>query len=290
MVFLSPRVLLARVYNALLSGTGVRATRSVAYGEHDRQKLDVYRPSGPGGEVRPVVVFLYGGAWESGRRRMYYFVARSLVERGCVVVIPDYRLYPEVRYPAFLEDTAAAVHWVARHVGEHGGDPDRLFLAGHSAGAYNAAAVTYDRRWLRTDGAFPGTIRGFIGLAGLYDFLPIEDETLRRIFGSAEDLEATQPVNFVGPHSPPTLLVAGKDDDRVNPWNSRSLAKSLHEAGVDYRFELIEDTGHVELVLSLGPWFRSRYPTLDAVDVFVRRHAREPRPSGRPAGDAGEGP
>lgn len=289
MTSLSPRVLLARVYNALLWGGGVRATRAVAYGEHERQRLDVYRPAGAGGEARPVVVFFYGGAWESGRREMYYFVARSLVERGCVVVIPDYRLYPEVRYPAFLEDARAAVRWVGRRIGVYEGDPDRLFLAGHSAGAYNAAMVTYDpRRWGL--GSSPGTVRGFVGLAGLYDFLPIEDETLRRIFGSAEDLEATQPVNFVGPGVPPALLISGKNDDRVNPWNSRSLAKSLHEAGVDYRFELIEDTGHVELVLSLGPWFRSRYPTLDLVDAFVRRHARGPRPPRRPAGDAEDGP
>ncbi len=268
---LSPRFLLAKLYNGLLSGEGLVRSEGLRYGEHERRRLDVYRPAGETAEPGPVVVFFYGGAWESGQRGMYYFLARSLVERGYVVVIPDYRLYPEVRYPAFLVDAAEAVRWVGRRIDEFGGDPDRLVLAGHSAGAYNAAMVTYDsRRWGLESS--PGTVRGFVGLAGLYDFLPIEDETIRRIFGSADDLPATQPVNFVEPGVPPALLIAGKEDDRVNPWNSRSLAKSLHEADVAYRFDLIEGAGHVELVLSLGPYFRSRYSTLDTVDAFVRDH------------------
>jgi len=259
---------LAGLYNRLIPGWGMHRERGLAYGEHPRHRLDVYRPAEEAGHARPVIVFFYGGAWDSGHRKMYYFAARSLVDRGYVVAVPDYRLYPEVRYPDFLEDAAGAVSWVGERIDQHGGDPDRIFLMGHSAGAYNAAMVAYDKH-RRDPRSFAGTVRGFIGLAGLYDFLPLDDDELRRIFDSAEDLQRTQPVNFVERTSPPALLLAGKNDERVNPWHSRSLARALHQTGVDYRFELLEGAGHIEIMMSLGPGFRARYPTLDAVDAFV---------------------
>lgn len=257
---------LSTIYNVLLSGLGLWSTLNLQYGEHNRHRLDVYRPSERSDSLRPVIVFFYGGAWNSGKKEMYYFVARSFVDRGYVVVIPDYRLFPEVRYPAFVEDSAKALEWVAGNVQNYGGDPDRMFLMGHSAGAYNASMITYDDR-RRT---FQGTIRGFVGLAGLYDFLPITEEKIKRIFAPARKMSLTQPVRFVDPEDPPGLLLAGKDDDRVNPLNSRNMLKALHEAGLNGGFELIEGAGHLELVLSLGPYFRSLYPTLEMIDAFMR--------------------
>lgn len=275
---------LATTYNALLPEAGLEREHNLAYGDHDRQTLDVYRPTGARDGLKSVVVFLYGGSWDSGDKDMYYFVARSLVDRGYVVIVPNYRLYPEVQFPAFLEDSASAVHWVSHHAGDFGGDPDRLFVIGHSAGAYNAAMVAYDNRYLDAFGSFRGTIRGCIGLSGLYNFLPIKDEKLKRIFASARDPHRTQPVHMVGPGGPPGLFVSSDYDGTVHPKNSRDMAEALREAGIESRLLYLEPalkrTGHFETVMSLGPGFSSRYPTLDAVDEFVTRWSDQPVRSG----------
>ncbi|WP_254606600.1 alpha/beta hydrolase, partial [Sphingomonas bacterium] len=144
---------------------GVRlVVRGAAFGPDPRQRLDVYAPKDTpaNGRSRPVIVFFYGGSWSSGTRAGYSFVGRALAARGFVVAIPDYRLVPQVRFPAFLRDNAAAVRWVRGHIAASGGDPDRLVLAGHSAGAYDAAMLALDPRWLGADRA---AVRGWAGLA-----------------------------------------------------------------------------------------------------------------------------
>jgi hypothetical protein len=139
------------VFNAVMpKDGGVRvAARDIPYGADHRQQLDVYVPSGPTAGPRPIIVFFYGGSWNSGVKNGYGFVGRALAARGFVVAIPDYRLVPQVRFPAFLEDGAAAVRWMRGHAAQYGGDPDRVVLAGHSAGAYNAARRTGGRSGVR---------------------------------------------------------------------------------------------------------------------------------------------
>jgi acetyl esterase/lipase len=175
--------------------SGVQAiVKDAAFGTDPRQQLDVYRPKAAVAQRLPIIVFLYGGSWRSGTKSGYMFVGRALAAQGFVVAIPDYRLVPQVRYPAFIEDNAAAVAWVAAHAAQIGGDPQRLVIAGHSAGAYNAAMLAYDPRWL---GAGQRRIRGFIGLAGPYDFLPFDGPITRAAFAGTKDLASTQPVNFI---------------------------------------------------------------------------------------------
>src|ERR1700676_4679895 len=163
----------AQLLNAFVPKSGYRLVAAQRFRDGERGLLDLYLPDAP---VVPIqtVVFIYGGNWRSGERRDYRFVGQALASRGVAVAIPDYRLYPEVRYPLFLQDNAAAFACVARHASEFGLDPARLYLMGHSAGAYNAAMLSLDRRWLGEIGLDPRRdLRGFIGLAGPYDFLPL---------------------------------------------------------------------------------------------------------------------
>lgn len=263
-------------FNALVPkdrGATVLA-RDRAFGAHPRQRLDIYGPRGLAGAAKvPVIVWFYGGSWNSGVKEGYGFAGRALAARGFIVVVPDYRLVPEIRYPAFLEDGAAAVKWVRANIAAYGGDPDRLVLAGHSAGAYNAAMLSLDERWLGEDRR---AVRGLAGLAGPYDFLPLDLEITRAAFGAAPDLAATQPINLAGPGDPPALLLAGAKDDLVRPANSRRLAERLGEAGVDAEAKIYPGLGHVGVMTALARPLRGKAPVLDDVADFARRVTSAP--------------
>ena len=171
------------VLNALASKDTHTRTAGVAYGSGPRQQLDVYKPNGtaPAGGW-PVVVFFYGGTWNNGERGAYEFVGEAMAARGILTLVADYRLYPEVRYPEFLRDNAAALSWGFTHAAGLGGNPRRVFAMGHSSGAYNAAMMALDPRWLQPTGHAPGELAGFIGLAGPYNFLPIENPDAKPVF------------------------------------------------------------------------------------------------------------
>lgn len=223
----------------------------LAYGGHERQKLDVYVPRNIKADP-PVVVFFYGGGWNSGARQQYEFVAASLTANGMVVVIPDYRLFPEVRFPEFLNDGAEAVSWVARNIPDYGGKPDRIHLMGHSAGAHIAAMLALDNTYLERSGAKDVRIEKLIGLSGPYDFLPLKLAYLKEVF--PEDRRAqSQPINFVGSGAPPTLLIHGSDDDVVAPFNSEHLASALENSGVPVILKLYKGFGHERVAVALAP-------------------------------------
>ena len=171
------------VLNALAPRDGVTPTRNIAYADGPRHRLDIYAPL-PAVTPAPVIVFFYGGGWASGSKAMYRFVGAGLAARGVLVVIPDYRLYPEVRFPAFMDDAATAVAWTRANASRFGGDPRRLFLMGHSAGAQIATLLALDAGYLRSVHLSPRRdVCGVIGLAGPYDFLPLRSATLRDVFG-----------------------------------------------------------------------------------------------------------
>lgn len=256
------------VLNATVPHDGYRLAAGQAYGDGPRHKLDVYVPTAPSAG-HPVVVFFYGGSWSSGERRDYLFVAQALASRGMTVVVPDYRLYPEVRYPDFLKDNAAAVRWTQDHVAAYGGDPRRMFVMGHSAGAYNAAMLAIDGQWLQAAGVDPKAVRGLIGLAGPYDFLPIDGPVTQRTFGDWPDLPATQPVNKVRPGAPPALLAHGDADDTVRPANAGILAGKLRAAGTAAEVKMYPGMGHIGLVTAMTGLFRSRAPVLDDTVRFI---------------------
>lgn len=246
--------------------------RGAAYGAGPRQMLDVYAPRGARGQA-PVAVFFYGGSWDSGRRQDYNWVGRALASRGFVAVVADYRLYPEVKYPGFLEDGAQAVRWSVENAARYGGDADRIVLIGHSAGAYNAVMLGLDRRYLAAEGVDPTRVKAIAGLSGPYDFLPIRSAITERIFGGASDLPSTQPLAFVGPHSPPAFLATGDADDMVWPKNTIALAKKLRDAGVPVEERHYAGVDHIRMVLALSRPLRGRAPVLEEMTDFLRRHA-----------------
>ena len=187
--------------NRSIGSAGLTVRRAIPYGTHPRQRLDIYAPARPSGRL-PVIVFFYGGSWQSGERMEYVFIAAVLARRGFVVAVPDYRVYPEVKYPDFLHDCAAAVAWVFAHAASHHGDPEQLFLLGHSAGAYNAVMLALAPGLL----AQAHRLAGVIGLSGPYDFLPLRDGTLKTIFANPAGFEATQPITHASGEAAPMLL------------------------------------------------------------------------------------
>ncbi|PWC38517.1 alpha/beta hydrolase [Azospirillum sp. TSO22-1] len=251
--------------DALTPRDGYRLEADLPYGPLPRQRLDLYRPDRPKPGA-PTVVFFYGGAWEFGDKGNYRFVAQALAARGYTVAVPDYRLYPEVRYPAFLEDGAAAVAWVRRTAA--GGGP--LALMGHSAGAYIAVMLTVDRRWLNAAGTDPcAAVASTVGISGPYDFLPLTERNLMEIFGPEDGRPQTQPVTHVDGRAPPLLLLAGDADTRVRPRNSASLAGRMRERGGRAETILYPGLGHVQTVAAFARPLRWLAPVLDDVDRFL---------------------
>ena len=262
-----------KALNALTPTNDVIKTADIPYGPDPRNQLDIYRPRVAGDDF-PVVVFFYGGSWNGGSRKTYDFVGEALASRGIVAVIADYRVYPQVRYPSFIEDGAQAVAWTARHIKDYGGDYKHLFVMGHSAGAYNAAMVALDPSYLKAFGMQPADLRGWIGLAGPYNFLPIEDKDVRPVFFYPDSPPSSQPINHVSAGAPPALLIEATKDKVVNPaQNTGQLAAKLRAAGVPVQEQYYDGVGHATLVGAMARPLRSLAPVLDRVVAFVKTDA-----------------
>lgn len=257
--------------NAIVPRSGYALTADIAYGSLPRQKLDVYAPSGiQTSELKPVVVFFYGGSWDSGDRADYRFAAEALTSQGFVAVVPDYRVYPEVLFPDFLDDAAKAARWVKDNIARHGGDPQRVFLMGHSAGAHIAAMLALDAEYLAKVKLAPKDFRGMIGLAGPYDFLPLKKQTLKTIFGPEEGRWRSQPINYVSGNNPPLLLLVGKKDTLVSPGNTERLAAKVESKGGPVKMIEYADYGHIEMVLKLAAPLRGDGAVLNTVTEVIR--------------------
>jgi len=248
---------------------GYERSVGLSYGEDPRQTLDVYLPVEPR-DGAPTVVFFYGGSWQEGYKDGYRFLAQALTDIGYRVVVPDYRLYPQVRFPAFVEDGAAAVGWVVNE----GLAQDGLVLIGHSAGAHIAAMLALDDRFLTAAGVSRSNITAWVGLSGPYDFLPLRSLDLIDIFGGAEGIPGTQPVNFVSPDDPPALLIDGLEDRIVRPNNLPSLAEAYSRAGVSVQTRRYEGVNHNDTVASFSVRLRSRSPAFDDTVAFLQHWQR----------------
>jgi acetyl esterase/lipase len=258
-----------QLLNALTPDSTYDKTAGIAYGDDPRQKLDVYVPHQPMPGA-PVVVFFYGGSWNSGSRLDYSFVGEALASRGIVTVVADYRLYPQVRYPLFLQDGARAVAWTKTHIREFSGNPQRLYVMGHSSGGYNAAMLALDGEWLAAVDMSPRDLQGWIGLAGPYDFLPIKNPEVRPVFFWPDSPPQSQPINHVSHGAPPALLIAASKDDLVNPTrNTGGLASKLRAAGVPVQDLYYSRPSHITLVASLSRPLRQLAPVLDQVVGFI---------------------
>ena len=250
--------------------------KDLAYGSGPRQGLDVYYQSNT--RDRPVVIFWYGGSWTQGEKSRYKFVGAALAERGFVAVLPNYRLYPEVKFPEFIADGAHAVAWAERHAREFGGDPHKIVLMGHSAGAHMAAFLALNAAALTQGGAEPHDIVGLVGLSGPYALDPNSD-TLRTIFAAPYALSDWQPVRFVSPHSPPTLLIHGQDDKIVAIAHAEKLRDALRQQGVRVETDFYAGKGHSDTVASFSLAARKRTPALERSVAFIESVTGKSGPS-----------
>lgn len=262
------------VLNAMVPSHGFVVQRDIAYGELARQRLDIYQPTQRSGDTNPVVVFFYGGGWEDGDKKDYKFVGEALSSHGLTVVIADYRVYPEVVFPDFIEDAAAAVAWTKANIDSFGADPDQLFIAGHSAGAHIASMLVLNEEYLLKYALTPDDVKGMIGLAGPYDFLPLKSDTLKTIFGPEDLRWKSQPINFVKGDNPPMLLMVGERDLTVWPRNSIRLAERVAAAGGEVVLQKFPDYGHVAMVAKLAKPLRGDGAILQPILEFIDLHRR----------------
>ncbi|MCK5778579.1 MAG: alpha/beta hydrolase [Rhodospirillales bacterium] len=258
--------------NAVAPDDGVNETAGIGYGNHPRQTLDLYRPSDRPGPL-PTILFFYGGSWKGGHKEDYAFAGRALARAGFLVAVADYRVYPEIAFPTFVEDGAKAVRWLTEHAGDYGGETKDIHVVGHSAGAHIAAMIALDGTYLEKVGLSQSVLGRWVGLAGPYAFYPSEIDYVSAIFQHLEDEDAARPITFVDGKSPPALLLHGADDETVIPKHSRLLAARLNAAGVASAARFYDGIGHAKLVLSLSEPFTGFAPSFVDTVSFLKNGA-----------------
>ena len=268
-----------KVLNLLVPENGYELVSGVEYGANARQKLDIYLPkvAEKSAKLEPaalkkVIIFYYGGNWDSGARADYKFAAEALVSQGYIVVIPDYRVYPEVLFPALMADPVSAAKWVKTNIKKYSGDANKIYLAGHSAGAHMAVMMAINPEYLAQASLKPNDFAGVIGLAGPYDFLPLKSERLKIIFGPEAQQWKSQPINFVDGKNPPLFLAVGMKDDTVWPRNTFNLAKKIKEKNGLVEVHEFASYGHVDMVSKLAKPLRGKGELLKSVITFIDQH------------------
>jgi len=255
----------------------------VEFDAEHRLKLDIYAPKGASGI--PVVVFFYGGSWVEGKRHWYRYVGDALANHGVITLIPDYRKYPAVQFPEFMTDAAVAVAWARAHAVEFGGDPQRLFVMGHSAGGQIAALLACDRRYLNAVGLQPRALAGMIGLAGAYAFLPFVDDEAEIFGDNSKGRYDSQPINFVDGDEPPMLLLQGEDDDEVPPSNAEGMAERAQAMDGTAVLKLYPGVSHSSILLAFAREHRTRVPALADTLAFIANPPVRPATVPAPAED-----
>ena len=256
--------------NRLSKAEHYTVEKNVSYGASSRNVLDIYMPKDLKRKA-PVIVFFHGGNWSEGfpGKGGYLFIGEALTAHGFVVMLANYRRYPQVKFPEIMKDSAAAVAWAYEHLADYGGDPKKFFVMGFSAGAHISAMLTLNPRYLQKANCSRDSIAGTIGLAGPYDFLPITKEYQKELFGPEEKYPLSQPINFIDGNAPPMLLLHGKEDATVRVRNTISLAEKIEEKGGRVEAHYYEKLGHRSLIGSLARPFRYFIPVLDDVAKFV---------------------
>ena len=273
--FASPPMMLNLIDKMMAPDAPVeQIAEGLDFGTAPRQQLDIWAPAKRGKDKLPVVIFYYGGSWAFGSRQEYGFAGRAFAAHGFIAVIPDYRLVPGVVFPTFLQDSALAVKWVHDHISAYGGDPNRITLSGHSAGAYNAAMIALDGHYLRDIGVDPRVVRAAALLAGPYDFYPFDGPRTKAAFGAWPKPQETQPVTFARADAPPLLIEQGTADDVVKPRNAPRLAARLKAVGASFVLQEYPGKSHNDLVMGLSVPFRGNATTLADSVAFLKANSR----------------
>jgi acetyl esterase/lipase len=267
----------ARFFNTINApDPAARPVRDQSFGPEPRQKLDVYAPkeiaTQGAGQGAPVAIFVYGGGWNSGARGEYAWAGKALAAEGFITVVADYRLVPQVTFPAFVDDVALAIKWTVDNIAAQGGDPGRIVLVGHSAGAYNAAMIALDPRYLKAVGVDRSRIKAFAGLAGPYYFPTLDGPILSKTFAGA-DARLYQAIDYASPGSPAAFLACGDADRTVRPVNTERLAAALKKEGVEVESHVYPGLSHADVLLGLSRTFRRNSPVHADMMRFLRREA-----------------
>lgn len=261
--------------NSITPSRGYAQATNLPFDPATNLRLDVYTPNSA--KNAPVVLFVYGGRWSGGNKEEYKWMGEALASRGFVAVLPNHRLYPQVRFPAFVDDTAKAVAWTHANVTTYGGSPDKIFVMGHSSGAHIAAMLAVKEEYMARAGGSRSWLRGVIGLAGPYDFLPITDPELRDMFGPPEKFELSQPILFAEGDNPPMLLMHGEDDEVVWVKNTRNLAAAVAKTGGKVETVIYPKMSHRQIVASMAKLFRGQVDVINHVSEFVNRWSVAPQ-------------
>lgn len=248
-----------------------KTVKDLAYGAQPWQKMDVYIPPHPTSSTLPVIVFFYGGSWKDGSKNMYPFVGEAFAKKGYITVIADYSKYPQVKFPTFVEDGAKAVAWTYRHIAQYGGNPNQLFIVGHSAGAHIGALITADKHYLAAQGESTTIIKAFAGLSGPYDFVPYEKDYMD-MFGPPENYPKMQVPTFIDGKEPPMLLLWGADDDVVGKSNMDKLVAKINEKGGVVESKIYAGMDHVAMVSTFIWFLNSKAPILDDITDFFSKY------------------
>ena len=269
-----------KVLNAIVTDSTFLLKADIAFGALPRQKLDIYIPTAStinrqssveaSKPSKKVIIFFYGGNWDSGEKENYKFVAQSLASAGHIVVIPNYRVYPDVLFPELMIDPALIAKWVKTNIHQYGGDANQVFLGGHSAGAHIAVMLAVNPEYLASVSLKPSDFVGVIGLAGPYDFLPLTSNRLKTIFGNKEQQWKSQPINFVDGKNPPLLLAVGLKDGTVWPRNSYNLAKKINANDGKVKVVEFAEYGHIDMVAKLAKPLRGNGELLKSVTDFIK--------------------
>jgi len=239
----------ANLLNLVTPSGSFSKASDISYGTLERHTLDIYAPDKPRAGA-PIVMFTHGGSWTDGSKNLYKFFAEGLTSEGFEVVVPNYRLYPEVKYPGFIEDTALAASFTAMRY------PDRpLVLIGHSAGAYNTLMTILDERYFRELGVdMCRTISGVVSMSAPTGIIPLAEEPYITIFPD-RFTKTDAPLNIVKSATPPILFLHGGDDNTVYPRNSSELADKIVARGGQAEVKLYPKLNHTDVVKVMSRHF-----------------------------------
>ncbi len=251
--------------------------KNLPYKKGQLNTLDIYIPNigKPQNNQLPVVIFFYGGCWggcTTFDKNYYQFVGQAMTSKHFITVIGDYRRYPDVTFQGIIQDSQQIVKWVKQNIAQYCGNPNHLFLMGHSSGAHLAAMLTVDKS--RLDSETYQSIKGFIGLAGAYDFLPLTEPYQKTLFGPAEKYPESQPINFVTGLEPPVLLLHGRRDKTTLPENSMNLSKKIKQLGGSVRLKIYKDMNHTDILSALALPFQETETVLSDIGNFITEHSR----------------
>ena len=236
-----------------------RTLLDVPYGPDPKHRLDLYLPSAPVSSA-PVLIFLHGGSWTHGYKEWMGFMALALVDLPAVFIAANYRLAPAHRFPAQLEDTLALLGWAQAHIAQHGGDPSRVFIGGHSAGGHLAALACLRRDlWLR-HGLGEAVVRACFPVSTTFDYRGIAEDA-GSFLARPDDAAAASPVAYVEGNRVPFLVAWGSADFERARRTSRDMVAALTKTGALTRNMEIPRADHFQMSLDLGdaahPWTRA---------------------------------